>query len=334
MTRVYVLVASDFCHIGIVSLLEQAKQLGDRLVVGIPDDETVRSNRSYPSLVATDLRAGLLEGCRIVDEVLTNAPWVTSMEWMQQHALDVCVVSDSDEADAARAAEVAAAGMLRVLPALPGVSAREIIDRVRSRGEVTGTLKVGRKVSEECLQESESPGAIIQMSTTAQNITGAHVYCAVTADLFHIGHVNFLRQAKECGAHLTVGVCSDELVASYKRRPCMSHDERVKLVSMCCHVDSVIPKAPAGVSDAFMKEYGLDLVVHGSDYTAETVQTYFPEPAARGCVKAVSYTMGISTTDLMRRCCEKGSESGSTDVDDTCKSKPPESGSLGISDVA
>jgi glycerol-3-phosphate cytidylyltransferase-like family protein len=84
----------------------------------------------------------------------------------------------------------------------------------------------------------------------------------------------------------------------------MSHAERVKCVSSCCYVDRVIPCAPSGVTDEFMKEYGLDLVVHGSDYTAETIQTYFAEPASRGCTQALSYTMGISTTDLMHRCVE------------------------------
>jgi ethanolamine-phosphate cytidylyltransferase len=314
--RVYVLLASDFCHVGHINLLEQAKQLGDTLVVGVPDDETIKSNRSYPPLVSAELRAGLLEGCRIVDEVLIGAPWVTTMDWMQQHSLDLCVVSDSDAVDADRAAEVRAAGRLLVLPAFPGISSLEIIDRVRSRGGVTGKLKVGKNASENWQQScsGEGPGIPIEATTNSKDIAGKRVYCAVTADLFHIGHVNFLRQAKECGAHLTVGVCSDELVQSYKRKPCMSHDERVKLVSSCCHVDRVIPKAPAGVTDDFMKDYGLDLVVHGSDYTETTVQTYFSEPAARGCVKAVSYTMGISTTDLMNRCVDLFPDTGALEV--------------------
>jgi cytidyltransferase-like protein len=305
MTRVYVVLASDFCHIGIISLLERARELGDELVVGIPDDETIKANRSYPPLVPADLRADVLKDCRIVDEVLTRAPWVTTLDWMREHSLDLCVVSDIDKTDSQRAAEVADAGMLHVLPAVQGVSAREIIERVRSRGAVTGKLKVGKDASIEKWQHTlQCPGTPIEVSKESKDVKGKHVYCAVTADLFHVGHVNFLRQAKECGAHLTVGVCSDELVESYKRRPCMSHAERVKCVSSCCHVDRVIPFAPSGVTDGFMKEYGLDLVVHGSDYTAETIQTYFKEPAARGCMQALPYTKGISTTDLMHRCSE------------------------------
>ena len=45
--RMYVLVSSDFCHAGIISLLERAKQLGDCLVVGLPSDDMVAA-REHP----------------------------------------------------------------------------------------------------------------------------------------------------------------------------------------------------------------------------------------------------------------------------------------------
>ncbi len=49
----------------------------------------------------------------------------------------------------------------------------------------------------------------------------------MVADLFHYGHVNFLRQAREHGDYLLVGVHADETVMSYKRRPIFSMEERV-----------------------------------------------------------------------------------------------------------
>ena len=48
----------------------------------------------------------------------------------------------------------------------------------------------------------------------------------MVADLFHYGHVNFLRQARKYGDYLMVGVHADETVMSYKRRPILSRDER------------------------------------------------------------------------------------------------------------
>ena len=48
------------------------------------------------------------------------------------------------------------------------------------------------------------------------------MYVDMVADLFHYGHVNFLRQARECGDYLLVGVHADETVMTYKRRPILS----------------------------------------------------------------------------------------------------------------
>ena len=56
------------------------------------------------------------------------------------------------------------------------------------------------------------------------------VYVDMVADLFHYGHVNFLRQARKHGDYLLVGVHAAETVMSYKRRPIFSMDERVASV--------------------------------------------------------------------------------------------------------
>ncbi len=55
----------------------------------------------------------------------------------------------------------------------------------------------------------------------------------MVADLFHYGHVNFLRQAKEHGDYLLVGVHADETVMIYKPRPILSMEERVASVEGC-----------------------------------------------------------------------------------------------------
>jgi cytidyltransferase-like protein len=47
------------------------------------------------------------------------------------------------------------------------------------------------------------------------------------ADLFHYGHVNFLRTARKHGDYLLVEIHSDEVVRTYKRAPVLSMDERI-----------------------------------------------------------------------------------------------------------
>ena len=54
----------------------------------------------------------------------------------------------------------------------------------------------------------------------------------MVADLFHYGHVEFLRQAKQLGDHLIVGICSDNDVKSYKRKPILSMEERMISVGL------------------------------------------------------------------------------------------------------
>ena len=52
----------------------------------------------------------------------------------------------------------------------------------------------------------------------------------MVADLFHYGHVNFLKKASSHGDFLLVGVHADEEVMTYKRRPILSMEERVASV--------------------------------------------------------------------------------------------------------
>ena len=55
----------------------------------------------------------------------------------------------------------------------------------------------------------------------------------MTADLFHFGHVNFLKQASEIGDYLIVGIHSDETVQNYKRPPIITMKERIAVVASC-----------------------------------------------------------------------------------------------------
>ncbi|MEZ4732261.1 MAG: adenylyltransferase/cytidyltransferase family protein [Caldilineaceae bacterium] len=70
------------------------------------------------------------------------------------------------------------------------------------------------------------------------------IYTDVVGDLFHWGHVNLFKQLRTLGDYLIVGVNTDELVESYKRRPILTLAERVAMVSACRYVDEVIAGAP------------------------------------------------------------------------------------------
>lgn len=127
------------------------------------------------------------------------------------------------------------------------------------------------------------------------------VYASMVADVFHYGHVNFLRQAKAEGDYLIVGLISDEDAAPYKRRPVFSLDERVKVVQGCKYVDEVLPNAPLEATEEWLKKHKIDLVVHGDDFDQTKIERFFSYPYKNGMLRIVPYTPGISTSEVIGR---------------------------------
>jgi cytidyltransferase-like protein len=123
----------------------------------------------------------------------------------------------------------------------------------------------------------------------------------MVADLFHYGHVNFLRQAREYGDYLLVGVHADETVMSYKRRPILSMEERVASVEGCRYVDEVVSNAPLMIERAWIKQHNIDLILHGDDVSREMEERWYKIPIELGIYRSVGYTSGISTTDIIAR---------------------------------
>ena len=130
------------------------------------------------------------------------------------------------------------------------------------------------------------------------------VYTDMVADLFHYGHVEFLKQARALGDYLLVGVCGDDDVEANKRKPIFTLEERVKSVAGCRWVDEVIPDAPWKFDPTWISTYNIDLVVHGDDFSQEQIEYYYAVPLELGIFRAIPYTSGISTTDVIRRCKE------------------------------
>lgn len=82
-------------------------------------------------------------------------------------------------------------------------------------------------------------------------------------DLFHAGHVSFLRQAKAQCTYLIVGICSDELVVQLKnRQPIFCEQDRLEILSSVKFVNhSFIKISPDKYND--WKKYHFDAVFHG-----------------------------------------------------------------------
>jgi ethanolamine-phosphate cytidylyltransferase len=110
-----------------------------------------------------------------------------------------------------------------------------------------------------------------------------------------------LREARRHGDSLVVGVLSDDTAASYKRRPIMTLAERVAVIESCRYVDEVIADAPFQVTQAFLDEHTITMVVHGDDLSPEGAESVYGAAAAAGKLTYIQRAGGISTTEVIQR---------------------------------
>jgi len=123
------------------------------------------------------------------------------------------------------------------------------------------------------------------------------VFVTGVYDLFHYGHVRFLKEAKKLGDFLLVGVHTDEAVNNYKsRETVMKEEERIEVVEACRYVDQaiLIPEQKSLEMD-FYTMHGIDIQVQGDDFDNYSL------PKELGIFKLVPYTEGISTSKIITR---------------------------------
>lgn len=128
-------------------------------------------------------------------------------------------------------------------------------------------------------------------------------YTTGVFDMFHIGHLNILRRAKEQCDYLIVGVTTDALCEARKnKRPIICESDRVAIVEAIRYVDRVVLQEDMDKLAA-VRELKADAVFVGSDWkgTPEWAE-YERQFAEVGCtVVYLDHTEGISSTVLRER---------------------------------
>ena len=127
------------------------------------------------------------------------------------------------------------------------------------------------------------------------------VYVGMSADLVHPGHLNIISRARELG-EVTVGLLTDAAIASYKRLPYMTYDQRKVVIENIQGVVRVVPQDTLDY-EPNLRTYRPDFVVHGDDWQtgiqAKTRQRVIDVLAEwGGKLVEVPYTEGISSTAL------------------------------------
>lgn len=129
-------------------------------------------------------------------------------------------------------------------------------------------------------------------------------YIAGVFDLFHIGHLNMFKRAKEMCNYLIVGVVSDEGVRLNKQaEPFVPFEERIEMVRSCRYVDEAVklPLNFAGTQDVF-KVYHFDVQFSGSDYENDPYWLLEKEFLEKNGSTMIffPYTQSTSSTKLKR----------------------------------
>lgn len=132
------------------------------------------------------------------------------------------------------------------------------------------------------------------------------VYTGGTFDLFHRGHLEFLRRCALYGK-VTVSLNTDEFIEHYKgKAPIVSYDDREAVLLGCKFVEDVIPNSGGTDSRPAIELVKPNMIIIGSDWARKDYysQMGFTQEwlDARGIALCyIPYTEGISTTELKRR---------------------------------
>lgn len=127
--------------------------------------------------------------------------------------------------------------------------------------------------------------------------TGTIGYTTGVFDLFHVGHLNILRRAKENCDRLIVGVTSDELVSYKHKSAVIPFEERIEIVRSVKYVDEAIPQTTMDKFEAWDR-IGFDVMFVGSDWKDHPRWIKYEQQFSEVGVNIVyfPYTKGTSST--------------------------------------
>eukprot|EP00735_Rhodelphis_limneticus_P009263 TRINITY_DN2644_c0_g1::TRINITY_DN2644_c0_g1_i2::g.26020::m.26020 TRINITY_DN2644_c0_g1::TRINITY_DN2644_c0_g1_i2::g.26020 ORF type:complete len:405 (+),score=110.80,sp/Q9ZVI9/PECT1_ARATH/56.45/7e-147,CTP_transf_2/PF01467.21/7.6e-14,CTP_transf_2/PF01467.21/3.9e-12,CTP_transf_2/PF01467.21/5.5e+03,FAD_syn/PF06574.7/1.9,FAD_syn/PF06574.7/1.7e+02,FAD_syn/PF06574.7/73 TRINITY_DN2644_c0_g1_i2:39-1217(+) len=314
--RVYMDGCFDMMHFGHANALRQAKALGDVLVVGVVSDAEIVRHKGPPVMNGKE-RLTAVTGCRFVDEVIEDAPYDLTPDFLHKlinvHKIDIVVHGDdpcttAEGTDAY--AECKRLGMYRQIKRTEGVSSTDIVGRMLlctrdhhvqedgSNGEFTRET-----------QFLPTSRRIMQFSSGRKpNDNDRIVYVDGAWDLFHPGHVESLQQARALGDFLIVGVHTDQAVNQHRGHnfPIMNLHERTLSVLSCKYVDEVIIGAPWKVTTDLIRTMNISMVVHGTTsdpsmkpFTGE--DDPYQVPKETGIFKEIKSTSNLTASEIIQR---------------------------------
>jgi ethanolamine-phosphate cytidylyltransferase len=322
--------AFDVMHYGHMNAFRLGRSLGTYLIVGVNSDESITKCKG-PPLMNDNERLTMVEGCKFVDEVVPNCPYIMTSEYLEYifttyqvdyvvHGDDPCIVDGKDVYASAKKR-----GRYRSIPRTEGVSTTDIVGRMllmtkehhmrRSRGNsvgsvvsVSGMLDGAEDDDRHRGEDDDSDNEILNddsdyagaygvpLGNQSKFLTTTNllrlfsagvkppeegmkvIYVDGAWDMFHCGHVEFLKEASKRGDYLIVGIHGDAAVN--KRRggnlPLMNLHERVLSVLGCKYANDVLIDAPVEITPDMIASLKISEVVHGTESDSSCTGKMFP----------------------------------------------------------
>lgn len=127
-------------------------------------------------------------------------------------------------------------------------------------------------------------------------------YTSGVYDMFHIGHLNLLKRAKEQCEYLIVGVTTDELAQYKNKTPIIPYEERAQIVESIKYVDKVVPQENMNKLEACKKLHA-DVIFVGDDWKGTEKWNQIEKDLETIGAEVVyfPYTTGTSSTILREK---------------------------------
>jgi ethanolamine-phosphate cytidylyltransferase len=299
--------------------------MGDLLVVGVHSDEEISKHKG-PPVFTEEERYKMVRAIKWVDQVVEDAPYVTTIETLDKYGCDYCVHGDditttADGVDTYHL--VKSAGRYKECKRTVGISTTDLVGRMllvtkahHERDETKGPDMLSlQDIGQDRFARSPYTGTSQFLPTTkriAQFSSGREpkpgdkiVYVAGAFDLFHVGHLDFLEKAHELGDYLIVGVHTDPVVNRYKgaNYPIMNLHERVLSVLTNRYVSEVVIGAPYSVTAEMMEHFKVDVVCHGHTFIHPDIDGTDPyaEPKRRNRFVVLDSMNAVTTECIVER---------------------------------
>jgi ethanolamine-phosphate cytidylyltransferase len=345
--RVWVDGCFDMLHFGHTNAIRQARILGDELFVGCHSDEEIKRYKG-PPIMQEEERYEALRACKWVTYVVENYPYVTRLKDIERFEIDFVVHGDdiSVGLDGRNSyQENIDAGRFRVVKRTDGISTTDLVGRMllctKGHHHPEGNVEIldaeatqaankirylttGRKIAQFSNNRAPGPKDLV-------------VYVDGSFDLFHIGHMRVLHQAKNLvggaaaaaippgvvsaagmsdftGVFVVVGIHEDAVVNQHKgsNYPIMNLNERALGVLSCGYADDVVMGVPFVVTQEIVASLGIHCVVAGrvrDEYAQEpgAVDPY-AYPKSAGIFVEVDSQSDLTTESLIHRIVEHRAE--------------------------